>query len=134
MNTVIARVIKILTGKSPTSRVDLRDEFGNEHKLEVPTKTIADFVPGRVLILQWSVHDVPAFEEPPQPAQPSGPPPKPPEQGPGWRPQPQPEQPSGPPPKPPEQGHGPPDRGAEDPAGAADNPGNAAFFRMIGLS
>ncbi|MBZ5709290.1 hypothetical protein [Nannocystis pusilla] len=59
MNTVIARVLRVLTGHSPTALLHAADAHGHEHKLEVPVDAVRSVVPGHVLVLQWSVHALP---------------------------------------------------------------------------
>jgi hypothetical protein len=59
MNTVIARVLRVLTGHSPTSMIHAVDEHGHEHKLEVPSESTRGVEVGRLLVLQWSVHGLP---------------------------------------------------------------------------
>ena len=36
MNTVVARVQRVLTGHSPVAMIHAVDEHGHEHRLEVP--------------------------------------------------------------------------------------------------
>ena len=59
MNTVVARVQRVLTGHSPVAMIHAVDEHGHEHKLEVPSSQAADLAPGAVLVLHWSVHRLP---------------------------------------------------------------------------
>jgi hypothetical protein len=59
MNTIVARVLRVLTGHSPTAMIHAIDEHGHEHKLEVPVESTRDATPGRILVLQWSVHGLP---------------------------------------------------------------------------
>ena len=59
MNTVIARVLRVLTGDSSAAMVHALDEHGREHKLEIAAAAARTVIPGRLLILQWSVHDAP---------------------------------------------------------------------------
>ena len=59
MNTVVARVLRVLSGHSTAAMVHAVDEHGHEHKLEVPSSQAADLAPGAVLVLQWSVHRLP---------------------------------------------------------------------------
>lgn len=59
MNTVVARVLRVLTGDSSAAMVHAIDENGLEHKLEIPTAVARAVLPGRLLVLQWSVHDAP---------------------------------------------------------------------------
>ena len=40
MNTVVARVLRVLTGQSPIALVHAIDELGHEHKLELPAATV----------------------------------------------------------------------------------------------
>ena len=59
MNTVVARVLRVLSGHSTAAMVHAVDEHGYEHKLEVPSSQAADLAPGAVLVLHWSVHRLP---------------------------------------------------------------------------
>lgn len=59
MTTVVARVLRVLIGHSPTAMLHSRAENGNEFKLEVPAASVRDVSPGQVLVLQWSVHSLP---------------------------------------------------------------------------
>jgi hypothetical protein len=59
MNTVVARVLRVLTGHSPTAMIHAVDEHGHEHKLEVPSESTRGVEVGRLLVLQWSVHSLP---------------------------------------------------------------------------
>lgn len=75
MNTVIARVLRVLTGDSSAAMVHALDEHGREHKLEIPAAAARTVTPGRLLILQWSVHDAPnAITEAPPTVPPTVPP------------------------------------------------------------
>lgn len=82
MNTVVARVLRVLTGHSSTAMIHAVDEHGHEHKLEVPSAYTRGVEAGQLLVLQWSVHGLPgvldssaavellpaAVSEPPAPA------------------------------------------------------------------
>lgn len=59
MKTVVARVLRVLTGHSPTAMIHAVDEHGHEHKLEVPSESTRGVEAGRLLVLQWSVHSLP---------------------------------------------------------------------------
>lgn len=59
MNTVVARVQRLLGGHSPTAMIVAVDEHGHELKLEVPIESTRDVAAGRLLVLQWSVHGLP---------------------------------------------------------------------------
>lgn len=59
MNTVVARIQRVLVGHSPTAMIVAVDEHGHEHKLEVPVDSIREAAAGRILVLQWSVHGLP---------------------------------------------------------------------------
>lgn len=78
MNTVVARVLRVLSGHSTAAMVHAVDEHGHEHKLEVPSSQAVDLTPGAVLVLHWSVHRLPdtlaqspANETTPRPEQPT---------------------------------------------------------------
>ena len=82
MSTVVARVVRVLSGHSTAAMVHAVDEHGHEHKLEVPASTVTDLQPGAVLVLQWSVHrlpdtlaESPGSERAPRPDTSSRPPP-----------------------------------------------------------
>ena len=59
MKTIVARVVRVRMGHSPTAMVQAVDEFGHEQKLEIPVEHTRDIKPGGVLVLQWTVHAVP---------------------------------------------------------------------------
>lgn len=58
MNTIVARVRRILSGHSPTALLHAVDADGHEHKLEVPADQTRALSPGQVLVMHWSVHDL----------------------------------------------------------------------------
>lgn len=59
MNTVVARVLRVLTGHSPIALIHAVDKHGHEQKLEVPVEAAREVSAGSVLVLQWSVHVLP---------------------------------------------------------------------------
>ena len=59
MNTVVARVLRVLTGHSPIALIHAVDKHGHEQKLEVPVEAAREVAAGSVLVLQWSVHVLP---------------------------------------------------------------------------
>ena len=59
MNTVVARVQRVLTGHSPVAMIHAVDEHGHEHRLEVPVEAAREVAAGNVLVLQWSAHGLP---------------------------------------------------------------------------
>jgi len=59
MTMIVARILRVLQGHSPTAMVHARDPVGHEHKLEVPLESIRGVTAGQVLVLEWSVHDLP---------------------------------------------------------------------------
>lgn len=59
MTMIVARILRVLQGHSPTAMVHARDSVGHEHKLEVPLESIRGVTTGQVLVLEWSVHDLP---------------------------------------------------------------------------
>ena len=59
MNTVVARVQRVLTGHSPVAMIHAVDEHGHEHRLEVPVEAAREVAAGSVLVLQWSAHGLP---------------------------------------------------------------------------
>ncbi|MBZ5709652.1 hypothetical protein [Nannocystis pusilla] len=64
MNTVVARVLRVLTGQSPIALVHAIDELGHEHKLELPAATVRGVTTGHLLVLQWSLHAPPGLVGP----------------------------------------------------------------------
>lgn len=62
MNTVVARVVRVLRGHSSTAMIHAVDRNTHEHKLEVPVEATRDVAAGQILVLQWSVHDLPGVE------------------------------------------------------------------------
>lgn len=59
MTTIVARVLRVLQGHSPTAMLHARELSGNEHKLELSLESVRGVTAGQVLVLQWSVHDLP---------------------------------------------------------------------------
>ena len=59
MITIVARVLRILSGHSAAAQVQLLDEHGHEHKLELPFELAQRIEPGSLMVLQWSLHAVP---------------------------------------------------------------------------
>ena len=59
MTMIVARILRVLQGHSPTAMVHARDPAGHEHKLEVPLESVRGVTAGQVLVLEWSVHDLP---------------------------------------------------------------------------
>ena len=59
MTMIVARILRVLQGHSPTAMVHARDPVGHEHKLEVPLESVRGVTAGQVLVLEWSVHDLP---------------------------------------------------------------------------
>jgi hypothetical protein len=59
MTMIVARILRVLQGHSPTAMVHARDRVGHEHKLEVPLESVRGVTAGQVLVLEWSVHDLP---------------------------------------------------------------------------
>ena len=56
---VAARVIRVVTGNATATLVHAIDDGGRDQKLELTPAQARTILPGQVLILQWSVHDVP---------------------------------------------------------------------------
>ncbi len=72
---VAARVIRVVTGNATATLVHAIDDGGRDQKLELTPAQARTIMPGQVLILQWSVHDVPELSTAPaapvtQPADP----------------------------------------------------------------
>jgi acetolactate synthase regulatory subunit len=61
MNTLVARVLRVLRGHS-TAMIHAVDKDTHEHKLEVPVESARAVAAGQILVLQWSVHDVPGAQ------------------------------------------------------------------------
>lgn len=57
--TIVARVVRVLVGHSPTAMIHARQEGGHEHKIEVPVEAVRNVSPGQVLVLEWSIHSLP---------------------------------------------------------------------------
>ncbi len=75
MTTQVFRVLRVHAGTSPVARIDAVDADGHDLRLEVPRDLVRSAAPGRLLVLQWSMHDVPGVvAEPPstQTAAPDG--------------------------------------------------------------
>lgn len=69
--TMVARILRVLTGHDTATMLHAVDDDGLEIKLEVPPAQARTIVPGQVLVLQWSAHSIPALAAPtaaPQPA------------------------------------------------------------------
>lgn len=60
MTTQIYRIARVLAGNSPVARIHAINTEGHELRLEVPVAAAQEALPGRVLVLQWSLHDLPA--------------------------------------------------------------------------
>lgn len=59
MTTIVARVLRVLIGHSPTAMLHAHDNDGHELRLEVPAESVRSVSPGQVLVVQWSVHSLP---------------------------------------------------------------------------
>jgi hypothetical protein len=68
MTTQVYRVLRVHAGASPVARIDAVDTDGHDLRLEVPRDLARSAAPGRLLVLQWSLHDAPAATEAPAPA------------------------------------------------------------------
>lgn len=62
--TIVARVVRVVMGHSPAALIHAREESGNEHKLEVAVEAARNMSAGQVLVLQWSVHNLPELATP----------------------------------------------------------------------
>ena len=62
---VAARVIRVVTGNATATLVHAIDDGGLDQKLELSPAQARTIMPGQVLILQWSVHDVPELSSAP---------------------------------------------------------------------
>jgi len=62
--TIVARVVRVVMGHSPAALIHAREESGNEHKLEVAEEAARNLSAGQVLVLQWSVHNLPELAKP----------------------------------------------------------------------
>jgi hypothetical protein len=65
MITRVYRVTQVLAGASTVARIDGADAEGHALRFEVP-KDEAQGAEGRLLVLQWSLHDLPR-RRPPRP-------------------------------------------------------------------
>ncbi|MBK8649746.1 MAG: hypothetical protein IPN16_25045 [Gemmatimonadetes bacterium] len=63
MITRVYRVTQVLAGASTVARIDGADAEGHALRFEVP-KDEAQGAEGRLLVLQWSLHDLPATPVP----------------------------------------------------------------------
>ena len=62
MATQVYRVSRVLTAAgSPVARLQAVDEDGHELRLELPAALVERTAPGHVLVLNWSVHSLPAI-------------------------------------------------------------------------
>jgi hypothetical protein len=66
MTTVVARIVRVLTGHTQASMLHAVDEDGLELRLEVPAAQVRAVVPGQVLVVQWSAHTVPDLRTAPE--------------------------------------------------------------------
>jgi len=66
MMTRVYRVARVLAGSSPVTRIDAIDAAGHDLRLELPKGEALGAAVGRVIVLQWSLHDLPAAPETPQ--------------------------------------------------------------------
>ena len=69
--TIVARIIRVLTGNATATMLHAVGEDGLEIKLEVPPAQARAVVPGQVLVMQWSAHSVPELSTPQAPARPA---------------------------------------------------------------
>lgn len=69
MTTIVARILRVLTGHAQAAMLHAVDEDGLELRLEVPAAHARTVVPGQVLVMQWSAHAVPELTPTPTPAQ-----------------------------------------------------------------
>lgn len=67
--TIVARIIRVLTGNATATMLHAVDEDGLELKLEVPPAQARVIVPGQVLVVQWSTHNIPELSNFQAPAQ-----------------------------------------------------------------
>ena len=63
MITRVYRVTQVLAGASTVARIDGADAEGHALRFEVP-KNEAQGAEGRLLVLQWSLHDLPMAPAP----------------------------------------------------------------------
>lgn len=64
MSTTVYRIQRVLIAAgSPVARIEAVDSEGYEARLEVPTPTLNTAAPGRLLVLQWSVHEEPGLAQ-----------------------------------------------------------------------
>ncbi len=68
MTVVAARILRVLTGDSPTAMLHAIDAEGHELRLEVPAQAVQAIVPGQLLVVTWSVHRIPEGLAAPVPA------------------------------------------------------------------
>jgi len=73
MTTQVFRVSRVHAGTSPVARIDAVDADGHDLRLEVPRDLVRSAAPGRLLVLQWSMHDVPGVVAEPSSTQTAAP-------------------------------------------------------------
>ena len=71
MKTIVARIIRVITGNATATMLHALNEDGLEAKIEVTPAQARAIVPGQVLVIQWSVHSVPELSTPQAPARPA---------------------------------------------------------------
>jgi len=59
MTTQVYRVSQVLAGPSQVARIDAVDADGHDLRLEVPRDLARGATPGRLLVVQWTMHDLP---------------------------------------------------------------------------
>jgi hypothetical protein len=64
MTTLVARVIRVLTGNSTATMLHAIDNNSLEIKLEVSPAQARAIVPGQVLVVHWSAHSIPELAVP----------------------------------------------------------------------
>ena len=62
--TMVARIVRVLTGHDTATMLQAVDDDGLEIKLEVSPAQARTIVPGQVLVMQWSAHSIPALTVP----------------------------------------------------------------------
>jgi hypothetical protein len=69
--TIVARIVRVVTGNATATLLHAVVEDGLEAKLEVLPAQARAVVPGQVLVMQWSVHSIPELSTPQAPARPA---------------------------------------------------------------
>lgn len=59
MTTIVARILRVMSGHSTTAMIVAADDASRELRLEVPADAVEGVSPNQVLVVQWSAHALP---------------------------------------------------------------------------